>query len=278
MRKKAPVAVLMTLHAGDRVDLFEIAFASVMSQRGVGPVRVYLCCDGPLGDAAEDWLTANCCALTMVLRNDRCMGLAYSLNRLIRYLGDEAFVFRMDGDDISDPDRFATQIAYMQANPDLGLIGCQAMDIDDLGRPLAARRFPIAHDAVAKALMRMNPVLHPSFCIRRSVLDDPRARYPLAYLTEDLAFLVRLTSLGVRIGNCPETLINWRTGAGFFRRRKSLRRGLVEALWYARAIHAQRGGLVNYAFPLLRLAMRLAPQGMIRALYRSGLRGRMAGA
>lgn len=271
------VAVMMTLHRGDRLDQFETALGSVEAQAGVAAVHVYLCCDGPLPVAHEDWLSANRDRFHCVIRNPRCLGLAESLNRLIDVLGEEPFVFRMDGDDVSHAGRFAAQIAYMNDHPTLGLVGCQVVDIDDDGTPLARRKYPVAQEDVVRSLTRVIPVLHPTFCMRRSILRDRKARYPAAYLTEDLAFLVRLSELGVQIGNCPQTLFSWRTGQGFYRRRTSVRRGLTEAKWYARAVYKQHGLLsAGYVYPMLRLGLRMMPASLMRLVYQSSLRSRIS--
>jgi len=267
------VAVMMTLHANDRLDHFEEALRSLETQEGVGEIHIYLCCDGPLSAEQNTWLKSNAARFFTVLRNDNCLGLAASLNRLIDVLGPESFVFRMDGDDISHPARFATQISWLEANPELGLIGCQVMDIDDDGAPLAPRTYPQDAGRVRRLLTRLNPVLHPTFCMRRDVLESTKARYPDAYLTEDLAFLIRLSELGVQIGNCPQTLFSWRTGAAFFKRRSSFKRGWTEMRWYARAVYMQDGLLsAAYIYPLLRLTMRILPQSVLKRAYRTGMR------
>lgn len=270
------VAVLMTLHAGDPLDLFERALRSIEGQRFDDEIRIYLCIDGPLPRAHAAWLARHRARFFRVEQNAANLGLARSLNRLIELLDDEELVFRMDGDDISLPDRFAKQAAMMRAAPELALIGCQADDIDDTGRLIGPRRFPVQPARVRRALSRMNPVLHPAFCLRRSILRDPALRYPDAHLSEDLAFLVRLAERGHVIANHPETLLRWRTGAGFFARRRDWRRGWSELLWYRRALRATgRHRSPAILFALARFGLRLLPPGALRALYRTGLRERM---
>lgn len=270
------VAVLMTLHAADRLDLYEIALRSIETQSGVAAIHIYLWCDGPLTAEQEAWLLQNGDRFFWIERSSKCWGLASALNALIERLGDEEFVFRMDGDDISHPGRFLAQISYLYAHPQIGLVGCQVQDIDDEGLPLGPRNYPEDPADVAQALTRLIPVLHPTFCIRRSVFNLTTARFPMAYLTEDLGFLVRLSKAGVGIANLSETLFSWRTGAGFYKRRSSIRRGLAEFRWYARAVYHQHGLLsLTYIYPLLRLIMRGLPQSLLRRIYQSRLRSKI---
>ena len=67
-----------------------------------------------------------------IIRENR--GLVASLNQLL----EEArapIVARMDADDISRPERFAKQAAFLDAHPDYGVIGCWTEDIDENEAP-----------------------------------------------------------------------------------------------------------------------------------------------
>ncbi len=61
-----------------------------------------------------------------LLRNESNRGLPYSLNRCLAEAKTE-YIARMDGDDISLPERFAKQIAYLQVNPEVDLVGTAAI-------------------------------------------------------------------------------------------------------------------------------------------------------
>ena len=61
-----------------------------------------------------------------LLRNEENRGLPYSLNRCLAEAKTE-YIARMDGDDISLPDRLAKQIAYLQAHPEVDMVGTAAI-------------------------------------------------------------------------------------------------------------------------------------------------------
>lgn len=273
------VAVMITLYVSDRLDYFERALASVERQSCGHAIRVYLCCDGPLTQDQEAWLGANKDRFYVIIRNAKNLGLARALNKLIDRLEGETYVFRMDGDDISLPGRFATQIALMQSNPSIALVGCQAQDIDEADNVIAPRSYPTDPNAVRAALGKVTPVLHPSFCIRRAVLRDPKTRYPNAYLCEDLAFLITVAKHGGILANTPETLLQWRTGASFFQRRRDPKRGWAEMTWYLRGLRVNnRLFSRDLVYPFLRLMLRILPVGIVQLAYRSNLRNRVMGA
>lgn len=58
----------------------------------------------------------------ILLKNDENKRLAYSLNRCLEVATGE-YVARMDGDDLSVPERFEKQIAFLQENPQYDLVG-----------------------------------------------------------------------------------------------------------------------------------------------------------
>ena len=55
-------------------------------------------------------------------QNERNMGVAATLNRGLDLARGE-YIARMDADDISLPERFAKQAAYMDAHPDVAVCG-----------------------------------------------------------------------------------------------------------------------------------------------------------
>lgn len=57
-----------------------------------------------------------------LIRNYKNMHLAYSLNRCLKYATGK-YIARMDGDDISMPDRFEKQITYLHFHSDIQLVG-----------------------------------------------------------------------------------------------------------------------------------------------------------
>ena len=77
------------------------------------------------GTAAELERVADGDDRLRIVRNDENVGLTRSLNRGL----DEArgeYVARHDADDRSAPERLARQVAYLNANPDVAVVGTGA--------------------------------------------------------------------------------------------------------------------------------------------------------
>ncbi len=58
----------------------------------------------------------------ILVRNETNKRLAFSLNHCLKYATGE-YIARMDGDDISAPERFEKQIAFLKQNPNVDLVG-----------------------------------------------------------------------------------------------------------------------------------------------------------
>jgi hypothetical protein len=126
-----------------------------------------------------------------ILRNEINLGLTRSLGRAIP-LTRAAYVARMDGDDVSLPERLERQVAFLDDHPDHGMVGCAAARIDAGGRILGRFEVPLGDEEIRAYLRRRNGFVHGTLMIRRAVLDatggyDETLRFAQDY---DLAFRV----------------------------------------------------------------------------------------
>ena len=62
-------------------------------------------------------------------------GIVAALNRGLA-LVDKPYVARMDADDLCKPERLASQVAYLGANPDCIAVGCRVVHIDEHGETI----------------------------------------------------------------------------------------------------------------------------------------------
>lgn len=69
----------------------------------------------------------------ILIRNEVNSRLAFSLNHCLKYATGK-YVARMDGDDISLPDRFVKQIKFLKENPDINLVGTAMQRFDEMGK------------------------------------------------------------------------------------------------------------------------------------------------
>ena len=67
-----------------------------------------------------------------LIKNTNNRKLAYSLNHCLKYAKGE-FVARMDGDDISEKDRFSKQVKYLIEHRNVDLVGCNMKRFNNNG-------------------------------------------------------------------------------------------------------------------------------------------------
>src|SRR5262245_13527065 len=96
-------------------------------------------------------------------------GLTPSLNRALS-LARAPLIARLDADDLAVPERLACQRRFLDAHPDVGLLGAAAREVDALGRQVGVVLPPEEDPAIRHALIRRNPFIHSSIMARRRVL------------------------------------------------------------------------------------------------------------
>jgi GT2 family glycosyltransferase len=142
----------------------------------------------------------------MVRQENR--GIVASLNRALE-LARAPFVARMDHDDVSRPDRFAKQIAYLRQHPDVAAVS-GAMDvIDQEGIYLRTEEFPTLPAAVESELMYRNCVCHPAVMARTEALRKVGGYRKNAQFAEDYDLWLRLSEVG-QMANLPDVLLSYR--------------------------------------------------------------------
>jgi Glycosyl transferase family 2 len=140
-------------------------------------------------------------------------GIVASLNRMID-IARGPIIARMDADDISLPDRFARQIAYLNAHPDIGALGTQFIEVDEQGAVRDATfRHPTGSGAVMAALFDGMPVANPTVMFRADQLRAAGGYRQAFRHCEDYDLFLRLSRIS-QIDNLPDVLFHYRRSQG----------------------------------------------------------------
>ncbi|WP_294240133.1 glycosyltransferase [uncultured Sphingomonas sp.] len=140
-------------------------------------------------------------------------GLIPSLNRIVE-AARAPYIARMDGDDIALPERFARQVAFLDAHPDHGVVGTQIRGITPTGalRQDHVVDHPVDFDRIVEALASDrpgSPLCHPSVMMRRDLVRAVGG-YRAAYRhCEDYDLWLRLAER-TRMANLSERLMLYR--------------------------------------------------------------------
>ena len=142
-------------------------------------------------------------------RNERNLGISGARNRLLDMAQGE-YLAVMDHDDISLPERFAKQVAFLDAHPEVGVVGT-------LTRGMAkgtVKPRPTGDVEIKKMLMVHCDLSHPSCMLRASVLKKHGIRYEEMFSpAEDYSLFARLIPV-TQFAILPEALFLYRDWEG----------------------------------------------------------------
>lgn len=140
-------------------------------------------------------------------------GLTTSLNVGLRLARGE-YVARMDADDVSLPERFEHQTAFLDRHPEVGVVGGGFQVIDALGRPIPPiYEHPTQPGFVAWSLYFYNPIAHPTVMMRRANVLRVGGYDPAVPRSQDHDLWCRLSGQ-VQLANlsCPLTFLRKHDG------------------------------------------------------------------
>lgn len=130
------------------------------------------------------------------------------------------WIAKFDADDLSAPERLQRQLAHVEAEG-LDVCGSSLREVDPkTGRLLCVRTAPATHKAAVARMRWNNPVNHPAAFFRRS-LALRAGGYPELRFGEDYVLFSRMLALGARFGSIREPLVEFSSGDGLIRRRRS---------------------------------------------------------
>lgn len=155
-----------------------------------------------------------------VVRHERNRGIPHARNT-----GMEAargrYLAWLDSDDVARPDRIAEQVAYLEANPEVALVGACAGKLRADGGPKRGVRVPpLNHEVIAPWLLFRSAFQQSAVMGRADMLRRFPYRPDLP-VCEDLDQFQRIAGAGYRVANLPRVLIDRRVhGDQTIRRRQ----------------------------------------------------------
>lgn len=135
---------------------------------------------------------------------------------------ESEYVARLDADDVCMPERLARQVAFLDANPQIALVGTQARFIDRNGALLGhVTEFPEGHGDIVGYMPITNPIVHPSVMFRLAAVRDVGGYDGSISYAQDLALWIALAEK-YRLANLPDALLKLRVHPGQETRNVSL--------------------------------------------------------
>ncbi len=132
-----------------------------------------------------------------------------SLNEAFRRSRGE-LIARMDADDESFPERLEKQVRFLDAHPEVTVVGTGAEFVDPRGSVIGTGLLLEAHDDIVSKIYRTSPFIHPSVMMRRTFLEELGGYDVRLRRAEDVDLWLR-GCRRFRYHNIAEPLIRCRT-------------------------------------------------------------------
>ena len=220
-------SVLMSVYKNDSPEYLELALRSIYEVQTRKPDEIVVVFDGPITQGLLDVLNRFKMGKEDVVKYypqevNRGLGEALRIGSE-KCTGD--YILRMDSDDVSDPERFEKQIAYVEQHPEIDVLGTDIAEFKKTPEESEkrVRACPANHDDIVQMGKKRNPMNHVTVCMKKSALEKCGG-YKTLLLLEDYYLWLNMIAAGCRLANINESLVYVRVGNGFDSKRGSKER------------------------------------------------------
>jgi len=200
-----------------------------------------------------------------LINNSENLGLAATLNHCLKFANGK-YVARMDGDDISLPNRLQVQVDFLEENPEFALVGTGMISFDEEGD----KGIRIGKPQPQKTdLAKNNPFMHATIMMRHeaySLLSGYRVKH-YTRRTEDVDLWFRFFAAGFIGYNLQEAYYKVREDESAYKRRK-FKYALDSARLVFEGCKLLKLPLRYYLFVLKPIISNLTPKFIMKKYYK----------
>ena len=182
------VSVLVPVYNGEK--FLGSTIESLISQ-SLKDFEIIIVNDGSTdksGEIADSFARAD--DRIIVIHQDNS-GVSGALNNGAR-IARGNLIARLDADDIADPQRLEMQVRFMNDNPAIVCCGSAIRYIDEDGRELRCRVFPLSNEDIQRLILSKGCYAHSAVIYRRDVFEQVGGYRSNFNSTEDLDLFLRL--------------------------------------------------------------------------------------
>lgn len=263
------LAVIMSLYKSDVLEYVKLATESILNQ-SYDDFDYYIQYDGFVQKDVDEYLSGIKDERVHIYHRDENKGLAQSLNDLLAIvmpLGYE-YIARMDADDISLPERFEKQVAYMDSHPVVECLGTWAIEIKSDGSEFYRKQMPETHKGCWEQFMIRDCMIHPTVMYRRDYIEKAGVYSLDTYFGEDTMMWAQGFAAGCKFANLPEYLFKFRLNDDFFNRRRGWKhaKGILTLRWRVnKMLHYP---LKAYLYAFAYAGAKMMPEQILNMIYK----------
>jgi glycosyltransferase involved in cell wall biosynthesis len=135
-------------------------------------------------------------------------GLAEARNAACS-LAQGQYIALMDADDVSVPDRLASQVGFMEKHPEVGFVGGATRWIDATGKSLRIDSLPATDSEIRSALVTCCPFCQPTILMRREAFTLVGGYRPVFAQAEDYDLWLRIAD-HYQCANLEQVVLHYR--------------------------------------------------------------------
>lgn len=266
-------SVLISVYIKENPIYLKQALESIWDNQNLKPNEIVIVKDGPLNISLNEVLDEFAeKAPVKFLEFQNNLGLGEALNKGLEICKYD-IIARMDTDDISHPNRFSKQIAFLFKNKKVDIVGAWIDEFTgNKNNIISTRKVPEEHSAIISYLKGRCPLNHPTVVFRKKAVVYS-GNYLECHLKEDLYLWLRLYKNNFVFANIPESLLYFRTNDDVFKRRGGINYAKSELRMFN---FRYQIGLINIYeyiyFTALTIPIRLAPPLVRSFVYKRLLR------
>ncbi|MDJ0619011.1 MAG: glycosyltransferase [Calothrix sp. MO_192.B10] len=144
-----------------------------------------------------------------LIHNEHNLGLTRSLNKGWELAKGE-FIARQDADDISEPERLAKQVAFLETHSEVALVGTWFKNIDPQGSLIGEYDLPCDSTEIRWEILFYSPFVHSAVMFRKDIISEQIGLYNEAFsYAQDYDLWWRI-SRRFKVANIKDYLIKLR--------------------------------------------------------------------
>lgn len=143
-----------------------------------------------------------------IINNPLNRGIEHVLNDGLQYAIEHnyPYIARLDCGDLCLGNRFATQLAFLQENSNISIVGSHVRCVNESGAYIYSLKMPLKDEVIRKKMFFNAMLIHPTLFFKTEIIKN-LGGYPTTYKNaEDYAFFFKILPV-YQFGNIDQELV-----------------------------------------------------------------------